>query len=102
MIFLTIRRWNSEMEASPFCQDFSMIFGHPKKFDRKFRGEILQISPLKLQDFSPKFAAKLPAIFKPLIFSTLQDHRQNTSFCQIFLPIFTHAAIQQGRCLHLL
>ena len=41
-----------------------MIFGYPKRFDRKFRGEICQFSPLKLQNLSPKFAVKIGMIYK--------------------------------------
>ena len=70
-----------------------MVFGHPKKFDGKFRGEIWQISPFKLANFSPRFAVKLQAIFKMLIFKHLQSQPKNSPFCKIFLPNSTHVAI---------
>ena len=55
----------------PFCQDFSKNFDCPKRFDGKSRGEICQFSPLKLPNFSPKFAVKHWRICKPLIFNNL-------------------------------
>jgi hypothetical protein len=68
----------------PFCQDFSKNFGYPKRFDRKFRGEILKIERGNLEDFSLKFAVKLWGIYKPLKFSGLQSQRGNGLFCQDF------------------
>ena len=85
-------RGAEEGRAGPWpktvCQDFSTDFWLPKRFDRKFRGEILKIERRKLQDFSPKFAVKLQEICKPLKFSDLQNLRKNGRFCQNFWQIF--------------
>ncbi len=67
-----------------FCQDFSWLLGCPKKFDRIFRGEIFKISPLNLQDLSPKFAVKLQAIYNLLKFNRLQNYRKIGNFVKIF------------------
>ena len=60
--------------AHLFCQVFLSIFGHPKRFDRKLRGEILKIERRNLEDFTLKFAVKPGPIYKPLKFSDLQNH----------------------------
>ena len=75
------------------CQDFSWDFCATEDFGRKFQGEIFKISPLNLQDLSPKFAVKLRAIFKSLIINALQFRCKSALFCQDFLPIFAHTAI---------
>ena len=74
--------------APRFCQDFSTNFPTPLDFDRKFRGEIFKISPLKLPILSPKFAVKLQPICKLLIFSSLQNYRKIGDFVKIFYQFF--------------
>ena len=66
------------------CQDFSWKLSRGSGFDRKFRGEILKISPLKLQNLSPKFAVKLSPIYTPLIISMLQKPAIFLVFVKIF------------------
>ncbi len=53
-------------------------------FDRKFRGEICQFSPLKLPILSPKFAVKVGAIYKRLIFNNLQKRSKTARFVKYF------------------
>jgi hypothetical protein len=74
-----------------------MLFGFPKEFDRNFRGENFKISPLNLQNLSPKFSVKLQSFFNLLIINTLQNGRFFRHFVKYFyqfyptsLPAFFH------------
>jgi hypothetical protein len=60
-----------------FCQGFSWVFASPKKFDRKFRGEILKFEVGNLEDYSPKIAGKPQAACKPQNFNRLQKCSEN-------------------------
>ena len=55
-----------------------------KKFDRKFRGEILKIEERNLEDFPPKFAVKLQLILNLLIINTLQKQPKICCFVKYF------------------
>ncbi|MBR2101727.1 MAG: hypothetical protein IJ928_03130 [Prevotella sp.] len=91
MFFFLMRGFS--VGRGKICQDFSWDFCATEDFGRKFQGEIFKISPLNLQDLSPKFAVKLRAIFKSLIINALQFRYKSALFCQDFLPIFAHTAI---------
>ncbi len=83
VVFVTFAR-------APFCQDFSWNLGCPKRFDRKLRGEICQIAPLKMPIFSSKIAVKPKVVCKPLKFNKLQNCAKIPYFVKIFyyiLPI---------------
>ena len=78
-----------------FCQGFSWFFASPKKFGRKFRGEILKFEVRNLEDYSPKFAVKPHVACKPLNFNRLQKCSENGRFCQYFLSILPYVAIHR-------
>jgi hypothetical protein len=71
LLFIIYHLSFSASSPSPVCQNFSWIFGRPKRLDGKFRGEILKIERRKLQDFSPKIVVKPRVFFKSLKLSYL-------------------------------
>ena len=92
MFFFLMRGFS--VGRGKICQDFSWDFCATEDFGRKFQGEIFKISPLNLQDLSPKFAVKLETKYKSLIFNNLQKQCKNGPFCQIILPIFPYVVIR--------
>ena len=58
------------------------------KFDRKLRGEILKIERREIEDFTWKFAVKLRAVCKRLIFNDLQKQHKTARFVKYFYQFF--------------